>query len=333
MSNPTDAGNAGAPPANPSPPGSPAPGADPSNPAAVTAPAGAGTPPGSAPGAGTPPDGGTSPAGDKPADKGPWGDNWRENAAGEDGETLNRLRRYASPKDVAKALREAQDKIRSGELAAPLPENATEEQVKEYRQRNGVPESPAGYLEKLPDGLVIGEDDKPLFEAFAGELHKHHMKPEVAQGILKWYQDLVQAEDHARVEADGALKTETEKALREEWGGDYRINVNVVNAMLAQAPQDVQDMLAEARTPDGTPIKGTAAFARWLAALAREVNPVVTLSGGRTGDPMQSMHDEIAGIEKLMQTNPKDYYGNPKHSERLAELYRMRESMAQRKSG
>ena len=309
---------------------SPTPGAVPA-PVAGAAPPSQAAPNGAALGVGDPPAGGTPPA-EPAAVAGPWGDGWREAAAGEDAETLKRLQRYTSPKDVAKALREAQDKIRSGELAAPLPDNATPEQITDFRQRNGIPEKAETYLEKLPDGLVIGEDDKPLFGAFAEQLHKHNVKPAVVHDVVKWYSEMIAAEDRARVDADGELKTKTEDALRTEWGGDYRVNVNVVNAMLAQAPKDVQDMIAEARTPDGTPIKGTASFARWMAGLAREVNPVITIPSGSSGDPMKTVHEEIASIEKLMQTDSKAYYGDPKHSKRLAELYGIRDQMA-RKAG
>lgn len=321
MSNPND----GAPPAGSAPtPPSPAPGSGVIDPPGSAPPA-AGTPP--APGAGEPPAGATPPAGADPSlTKGPWGDNWREIAAAEDAETLKRLQRYASPKDVAKALKEAQDKIRSGEMAAPLPENPTEDQVKEYRERNGIPAAAEGYLEKLPDGLVIGEDDKPLFTEFAKQMHQYNLKPDVVQGVLKWYHDMTAAADKERVDADGALKVETEKTLRDEWGGDFIVNLNVANAMLAQAPQAVQDMLADARLPDGTPLKGTADFSRWLVSLGREINPIVTLGGGRSGNPMQALHDEISSIEEMIQKDSQKYFGNPKYATRLAELYDIRDN-------
>lgn len=332
MSNTPEPGAAAAetPPNNPN---SPAPGAAPAAangaapavPAAVAAVPGAGEP-GAAPAAVTPP------AGGEPHVPGPWGDNWRETAAGDDAAILKDLQRYTSPKEVAKALVEAKARIRSGELQAPLPDNATAEQVTEFRQRNGIPEKADGYLEKLPDGLVIGEDDKPLFASFAEQLHKHNVKPAVVHDVVKWYSDMLATEDKARVDADATLKTETEDALRGEWGGDYRVNVNIVNAMLSQAPKTVQDMIAEARTPDGTPIKGTADFARWMATLAREVNPIVTIPGGSSGDPMKTVHEEIAAIETLMQKDRKAYNADPSKAARLMQLYDIKAQMT-RKAG
>ena len=107
---------AGTPPINPN---SPAPGAAPAaaNGAAPAVPAAVAA----VPGAGEPA------AGGEPHVPGPWGDNWRETAAGDEGKILKELQRYASPKEVAKALVEAKARISSAELAAPLPENATVE--------------------------------------------------------------------------------------------------------------------------------------------------------------------------------------------------------------
>lgn len=288
----------------------------------------AGDPP-PAPAAGDSPKPGDKPA-DPPPPAGPWGDNWREAASAEDQAVLKALQRYASPKDVAKALVEAQAKIRSGELSKPLPDDATPEQIAEYRKARGIPEQAAGYLEKLPDGLVIGEDDKPLFDSFAGELHKHNVDPKVAHGLIAWYQNLVSGEDKARVDADAELKATVEHELRTEWGQEFKINVNVVNSFLAQAPKEVQEMLAEARTMDGTPIKGTAAFARWIASVAREINPAITIPGASGGDPLQSIDGRIAELDKMMRTDRKGWNNSPALQAEYLRLVDQRDSLRRR---
>jgi hypothetical protein len=102
---------------------------------------------------------------------------WRKSVSGGDEKAVKTFERFATLGDLGKAYREAQAKISSGELAKPLPKDATPEQIKAYREGNGIPEKPEGYFEKLPNGLVIGEDDKPLFEGFAKSMHELNAPP------------------------------------------------------------------------------------------------------------------------------------------------------------
>ena len=60
--------------------------------------------------------------------------------AGEDTKALERLARYGSPTDVTKALIEAQTKLSQRAEPVRLADNATPEQISEYRKGLGVPE-------------------------------------------------------------------------------------------------------------------------------------------------------------------------------------------------
>jgi len=249
-----------------------------------------------------------------------WGDNWRQQYAGEDTKLLQRLERYQSPKAALDALIAAQNKISSGELRAPLPENATPEQVAAYRQQNGIPEKPEGYFEKLPDGLVIGDADKPMFNSFAEGLHKLNAPPQIAQYAVSWYNKL-QEEQAAKVaEGDTTAKTATEDALRAEWGADYRANINHIQGFLAQAPEGVADLVANARGSDGKAILNDPNVVRWLASVARDLNPTGTIvpTGSTVG---KGLEDEITEIEGFMKTNRAEYRKDEKKQARLRDLY------------
>src|ERR1700758_5352632 len=74
-----------------------------------------------------------------------WPADWRERVAGEDPRGRERLGRYASPADVAKALIAAQNKISSGELKPALGKNASAEEVAQWRKAHGIPEVPDKY--------------------------------------------------------------------------------------------------------------------------------------------------------------------------------------------
>jgi len=76
-------------------------------------------------------------------------DDWRnqvvDSLGGEDDavkeKQLAQLNRFSTYSDMSKSFFEAQSKIRSGQIETGLPENATEDQLKDYREANGIPES------------------------------------------------------------------------------------------------------------------------------------------------------------------------------------------------
>lgn len=258
-----------------------------------------------------------------------WGDDWRQAFAGEDADKLERLQRYQSPKAVIEALVSAQDKIRSGSLKAQLPKDANEQEIADYRKANGIPETPAGYLEKLPDGLVIGEDDKPIFESFVSALHAENAEPRIAHAAVKWYNNFVEEQQAAQTATDTAAKAAAEDALRLEWGTDYRTNLNVLQSYLDTMPTAVSEVFKGARGPDGKALFNDPEFVQWFVGNAREMNSVSTLVGVGV-PPGKSLEEEIASIEKFMRTNNTEYFKDEKQQARLRQLYEAREKNAAR---
>jgi hypothetical protein len=296
----------------------PDPNPNPAPPAAGTP--GAGTPATPAvPNGGAPPANGGTPAnptllngeppkGVEPAAPSAWGDDWREKYANTDEKRLNVLKRYASPKDVLDAHFALKQRVDSGELKAvkALPANATPEQIAAYRAENGIPANAGDYLANLPNGLVIGEADKPALTNFAEAMHKANMPPAVVHQAIGWYNawQEQQAADIAKAEREG--KQRGEDQLRADWGADYRTNLNLANDFLTNtAGDELADQLATAVLPDGTVLGDNPQVLQWLAKVAREVNPVATLV------PPGGGPDQLAGrkaeIEKTMRTNRDAY--------------------------
>lgn len=268
------------------------------------------------------PTGGTTPpAGDPPAQTGAWGDDWRQKIAKDDAKLLKQLERFTSPEAFAQSWAEKQRLIDSGQVKKALGADATPEQIAQYRKDNGIPETAEGYFEKLPDGLVIGEADKPLFDSFAKGLHDLNVDPKVAQYAVKWYSDLQREAEANIAEGDRAHKTEVEDALRAEWGADYRANVNVMQAVLKSAPAGVAEMLQSARGADGRAVLNDPNVLRWLANVGRELNPVATLMPGAGTNAGNSIAEEIGNIEKLMANPSSEYWKGPT-SERMQSRYR-----------
>lgn len=241
------------------------------------------------------------------------------------------LGRYATPLDVLDAARKVNDQFKRGELRLTLPKNATEEQIKAYREANDIPENAAAYLEKLPDGLVVGDADKPVFEAFAETLAKDGHPKAVIHSAIKWYNEWSEKQSEALVqaelEADAQFKAETEKQLQEMYGGEVKLNLNMANNWIASLGEEVAAKFREARTADGRLFFNDPVIVHALVNAARQANPTGTLVSGSGERALQQMDEEIAGYEKEMQTNRDKWFAadNAARRDRYGKLLEAKE--------
>jgi hypothetical protein len=311
---------------------------------ATPAPQGGATPPpeGAAPNPAPAPDGtdqkggtlltGATDGGDKQVQS-KWPENWRADMASGDEKLAKTLERYATPADAAKALREAQKAISEGWRQGP-PKDATPEQIAAYREANGVPESVDGYLETLPDGLVIGKEDEGLAKDFLAKMHEAHAPAEYVHNALAWYNQLQEQQVQEQQNADVEFHNYSINELREEWGPEYQMNVNsisnLINSVAEPLPDgtDFAEWLQSARTPDGQLLGDHPAFLKTLLSVAKQVNPAgVTMPGEGMGQ-IDSVNGEIEQIEKLMNQGSKEYWDDPKKQERYRQLLEARAKLA-----
>ena len=254
----------------------------------------------------------------------------RTEIAGDDDKLLKRLSRYSSVKDVTDALIAAQNKIASGTLKSALPADPTPEQLAEWRADNGIPESPDKYDTALPDGMTIGEFDKPIVDNFVKQAHELNLTPDQVKSTLAWYfKDQEQQVAELR-QADAAFTTESTEKLREEWGSEYKLNMNLVDGLLSQLPENGKDLLMGARLADGTPLGSNPKVLRFFANLAREVNPVATVVPGSGTNAAQAIESEMANIQKLMGDRTSEYWNGPtanKMQARYRELVTVQEKL------
>lgn len=260
-----------------------------------------------------------------------WGEKWREEYAGTDEKVLKRLQRYTTPKAALDAMIEAQNKISDGSFKK-LPANATTEQIAEYRKANGIPETAGKYLDQLPDGLVIGDEDKPFIEKFAKAFHDKNADPAIVHAAIKTYYDVVDEQEGLRQELNASAKTATEDALRAEWGPDYRPNTNLINAFIGSMPKDLQEELFQSAKPDGTQIMNNPAMLKWLAQQARELNYTgAVLPNGEAS--AKSLESEITQIKTLMGDRSSKYWKGPESAglqARYRELLDIQQKIANR---
>jgi len=244
-----------------------------------------------------------------------WSDDWREKLVGdvttEEGKKqLNLLQRLADPKAMFQKLLHQDKMISSGQLKKPLPENPSPEEIAAYRTENGIPESHDKYDLTLSDGMMIGEADKPIVDSVLKALHDANAPQSLVTTMLNTYFANQVEQIAQRDTMDNDFKAETTAALRAEWGGDYTPNLNSIVNLIAQAPQESQDLIKNARMPDGRPLMSDPGTLRWLATLSRQINPIPTMVPGAS-NPSMAIADELTKLKDMMGDQKSEYWKGP----------------------
>ncbi len=252
-------------------------------------------------------------------------DDWRAQLAGDDDKLLGFLGRYPSPKAFAEAAKK--DRAAAASALKPLGKDPSEEEIAAYRKNFGVPEKPEAYLESLPDGLVVGEDDMPIVGDFAKAMHAINAPDEVVKSGIKWYYDHVESQMAEEAEAVDEAKRVGVDALRDEWGPDYRRNLNIMHSHLETLPEPVREAFTFGKGADGIPLGYNPEILKWLTGLALDKNPLATVVPGAGANQASAVADEITKIEKMMREDRAGYNRDVKIQERYRELIRAQEKL------
>lgn len=240
---------------------------------------------------------------------------WRREMAGDDEKLYKQLERLSDLKSVGKSYGERGKRIAEGFKPPELPENATEEQVAEYRRLIGVPESPDAYQFNLPEGVVIGDADKPLWDLFLKEANALNMTQAEFDKVAPAYYKLEAA---IAEQADADMKEKMrqyEADLKSDWGSDYSGNMNVnENFLVKSGGEDLKAALGEAMY---NPL-----VAKFINEQARISGFADTMAYG-TADAQAGIDNELASLQKMMGDYNSDYWKGPqaeKHQKRFREL-------------
>jgi hypothetical protein len=257
-----------------------------------------------------------------------WPDDWRENMAGGDEKYLKQLQRLNSPMDLGKSYFEAQKKISSYKPAVEKPgPDATPEALKAYRDSIGVPEDPSGYNLDFDDGTVIGEDIKPQLDGFLQFAHESNMAPDTVKSTLSWFIKDVEAQRENVKLANDEARINGIAELKSEWGAEYQGNINAVQSLFTNAPEGMLDRLMFAKDDQGLNFANNPDNIRWLASLAKQLNPTATLVPPGP-DQAGSIDAEISKIQAMMNSpdasERNKYWKDDKMQERYALLNKAR---------
>lgn len=258
-------------------------------------------------------------------------DDWRSRLAGEDEKLLGYLGRYQSEKAFVEAAKKDRDAARSKQ-ALKLPDNPTEDELKAFRAEHGIPEAPEGYYEKLAEGLVVGDDDKPFVDKFMTEMHGAHASPAQINAALDAYYAIAEEQTAAETDFAKSVEQASVEDLRDEWGADYKRNLNVMNGYLGKQPESVQAIFRHGKVPeldaDGEPtgrmipIGYQAETIRWLVSQAMEENPVATVVPGAGANQASAIAEELASLKNEMGDRNSAYWKGPSAAQKQ-ERYRV----------
>lgn len=215
-----------------------------------------------------------------------WPNDFRERFAGEDKDKLAYAARYNSVNDLLNAGYEAAKLIKKGEhkkFEKPG-KDAAPEVLAEYRKNMGVPDSPDKY--SLPEGVVLGEQDKPVFDAYFKAMHENNVPDDVAKTTVDWYYKMVQEREAQEAQQATEFKSQTEEALRSEWGAEYKMNYNMVESFAVNRFGEVVGRAILDAGPDAV---------KALAGIAREINPAATLMPN-VANPTAAIDDEYKSL-------------------------------------
>lgn len=237
-----------------------------------------------------------------------WPEDWRVQMAGGDEKAAKALARYSSPDAVGKALIAAKSRLRSGEYKRDLPEDATPEQISEWRKERGIPDDAKDYeLPILLDGNYDELDDfgKESVDTFRGAFHELNLPPESASKIMTVANEVAMKQMERQAEQDAQRQEETEDALRTDWGADYRKNIQLNAKFMEDKFGDNWQSMITARTPEGLRLADDPKFNKFINDMARAEGGTILESGEVVaGQNAQARIDEI---RKIMQSDYPKY--------------------------
>lgn len=253
-----------------------------------------------------------------------WSDDWREKMAGGDEKKLKRLQRFPSPQAVLEFGLNAEKSWKQGKDPDPFPDKGTDEEKAAWRKANSIPDAPGEYIKDftLPDGLVIGENDKPIVDQYLADAHAQNMKPSEVQSNLAWFFKWREGQTQALSDKDIDDRSSVSEELTREWGGDMKRNLGAAYELVKSVGDEEADAIMDARLPDGTKLGNHPKIIKWLAQTSLELNPALSVIPTKGTDAMTSLKTRMTEIENVMKTDRNKYYreGLDKEYQRLVAI-------------
>jgi hypothetical protein len=270
---------------------------------------------------------------DKPAMGHNGGPDWRAMMAGEDTKALERLSRFKEPGDVWKSYRELEGKLAKGAEPLKLAENATPEQISEYRKAIGVPDigpdaKPEAFLDaykiKAPDGYEMNEVEKGMLAGFAQAMHGAHMPPNLMQAAAGEFFKAQAATKQHMQQLNGDRRKEWQNNLRDTLGSkEYDARKTAASAWLQQQfdgrDEDLHNILG-AQLPGGGKLGDHPWFFDMIAEKAMGAGLTDRIEANALESAGKSLGEQQKEIEALWMTDRAAYDAKQKQLDKIITL-------------
>lgn len=223
--------------------------------------------------------------------------------AGEDAAYLKQLERYQTPEAAGKALQAAQARIKEGFKSEPFPDKGTPEQQAAWRTQNSVPDKADAYLANVGEGIVIGEDDKEIFQSFAEKLHAANLPQSAMNAAAQWYMEWQEERQTAVEDLNRQRITELDDELATKYGpAEYRLSKNNISTALSQFFSEgaVQKMQGAMVGEYG--LFNDKEILEGFMQMARTIHPP-HLPVGHGNDPGKSIDARLAELDAMRKSN------------------------------
>jgi hypothetical protein len=223
------------------------------------------------------------------------------------------LDKFKTIDDLVKSSRELESKFHKTRAIPELPKDATPEQVKEYREAAGIPDSWEKYDVEL-DGINIGDSDKPVVDAFLKRAHEKNLRPSEVKGALQTYFEVATQKNKEFIQNAERQTAEVQKQLQKEWAHNFDAHKNMItNHLQKEFGNEDFNKITSATLPDGTMLINNPKLLNYFLNGAKSTGQSHTMLPN-TNDPI-SLADRAKEIEKLQIENPQAFYNSPKISE------------------
>ena len=258
--------------------------------------------------------------------------------AGSDPKALEAVSRYKTEGDLLKAFMEQRTALSKRAEPVRLPENATAEQVAEYRKGLGVPEiaadaKPDAYLDaykiKAPEGYAISEMEKGLLSEYAKNAYEKGYSPrEVKESVDFFFkQQAAQTQMANRVAVE--KQREWQNSLRDEMGSkEYDAQQAAGEAWLKEQfrenPDDLANLL-NAQLPGGGVLGDHPWFFKQVTQAAMGAGYTDRIEANALESGGKSLAAQQSELEGLRRTN-RALYNQPATQDKLMSIIKARVS-------
>jgi hypothetical protein len=265
---------------------------------------------------------GDAPSGDGEAD-------WRKAFLDADPDLGKTLARFKGPEEFVKSYSELRAKLSAPREAPTLPEDATDEQIAEYREAMGVPAEGTreAYGVAAPEGYVMAEAEQAALDEFVKSMHGQHMPPAAVKAATdQFFRAQMDVQEALRTQ-DVERRKEWSAQLKSEFGKDTQAKLaagSTIFDQMCDGDDRVKSEILQARLPSGGFIGDHPIFAKAMIDLAEAAGMTDRIEGDIYESGGKSLAEQQREIEALRGTDRKKYKEMSAPGGRLEKLIDLR---------